>query len=50
MCPVCGIGMVPVRVMGYRAPHYRCPDSELVFYGDEEEFRACVYPESDVQS
>jgi hypothetical protein len=42
--------MVRLHVMGYRAAHYRCPLSQVVFYGDEEELRACMYPKVDVQS
>ena len=49
MCPVCGIGMRLETTVAYRSPHFRCPASGTVFYGDEEELRVCLYSDVDVQ-
>lgn len=41
MCPICGRGMLRLEVLDYRARHYRCSESGLFFYGDDEGLYIC---------
>lgn len=47
-CPVCQVAMMPTRIRGGHEPHFLCPRSGLVFFGDEEDLSLCVHPRQHV--
>ena len=47
MCPICGRAMLRLKVFDYRARHYRCSESGLFFYGDDEGLYICFNPLED---
>jgi len=48
-CPVCRVAMMPTRVRIGSEPHFLCPRSGLVFFGDEEDLSLCVHPREHVR-
>src|SRR5260370_8847054 len=52
LCPYCSRAMVPLELselMGANlAPHFACPESGLVFFGDSEGLEVCRNVEEDV--
>jgi len=48
VCPACGVGMLRAEQHEELAPHFVCPRSGLVFYGDVEGLSLCFQPEADV--
>jgi len=48
LCPVCKVGMLRGEERENLAPHFVCPRTGLVFYGDPESLYLCLSPSLDV--
>jgi hypothetical protein len=50
LCPICKVEMESLGVTApFLSSHYRCPNSNLIFYGDKNGMALCRHPKIDVK-
>lgn len=50
LCPICRAEMEVLEVTKVYLPeHWRCPDSQIVFYGDDEGLAVCQNIDLDIK-